>query len=262
MNASPALPSPESSTEVDLAHVSRRFGTHVAVDDVSFRLGLRELTGVVGESGSGKSTLARMVSGLLAPTSGQVTVAGADVTSIMRDRGRRRAFRRRVQFIPQDTTTSFDPLRTLRDAVTLPARVLLGLDRDEAEARVDAMLDQLQLDRNLAARRPHEVSGGQRQRFAIARALIVEPEYLICDEIVSALDVSVQGSILNFVKDYCETRGAGVLFISHGLPATAFLADRIIVMRDGVVVEDGATDDVIDNPGHAYTASLVAAYRA
>jgi ABC-type oligopeptide transport system ATPase subunit len=163
--------------------------------------------------------------------------------------------------VPQDTSSSFDPMKTLRDAVRMPAMRLLGLDRQAADELVDATLATLSLPTALADRYPREVSGGQRQRFAIARAVVVQPRFLVCDEAVSALDVSVQGSILNLLKDYCESTGAGVAFVSHSLPATAFVANDLIVMNRGEVVERGPTLAVLDRPQHPYTAALLAAYR-
>jgi ABC-type glutathione transport system ATPase component len=172
-----------------------------------------------------------------------------------------REFRSAVQLVAQDTSSSFDPRRTLRDAVRRPARNLLGLGMAEADAEVDRTLRELDLDVTLADRRPHQVSGAPRQRFAIARALVVRPKVLVCDEAVSALDVSVQGSVLNLLKRHCAEHDAGLVFVSHGLPATAFIADRLVVMYRGEIVEEGTTEQVLFAPRHPYTKRLVDAYR-
>jgi peptide/nickel transport system ATP-binding protein len=246
--------------------VTKQFGTRraerfTAVDNVSLGLDTKSMIGIVGESGSGKSTLARIMVGLETPTSGEVLLNGRNLKFMLTETSERLAARRDVQFVGQDTTSSFDPRRTLRDAVRNPAMVLLGLDEEAADARVDETLDQLGLSPEMASRKPSGVSGGQRQRFALARALVVRPRLLICDEVVSALDVSVQGSILNLLKNYCRQAGAGLAFVSHGLPATAFIADEIVVMLRGQIVEQGPTERVISNPEHPYTARLLAAYR-
>lgn len=219
------------------------------------------MVGTVGESGSGKSTLARMMVGLEKPTSGSITMDGREISSHLRIRGERHDTRRTVQFIGQDTTSSFDPLRTLRDSVRRPLMVLHGLDAESADARVDDVLRTLELSPAQADRYPGEVSGGQRQRFAIARGLVVEPRILVCDEVVSALDVSVQGAILNVLKKYCRTEKAGLVFVSHGLPATAFIADELVVMLNGRIVEHGTTEQVLGQPQHPYTVGLLRAYR-
>ncbi|CAJ64803.1 MULTISPECIES: ABC transporter ATP-binding protein [Frankia] len=245
--------------------VSKSFGPqhrrHVAVDAVTLEVTPGSRIGVVGESGSGKSTLARMMVGLDAPSAGSISFNGAPLRSLLKLRASRLELRREVQFVAQDTTSSFDPLRTLRDSIRTPAQRLAGLDRRAADARVDATVSMLGLSPALADRHPGEVSGGQRQRFAIARALVVEPNLLVCDEVVSALDVSVQGSILNFLKRYCVERDAALVFVSHGLPATAFVCERLVVMRGGQIVEDGPTSTVLNSPRHDYTRSLLAAFR-
>jgi peptide/nickel transport system ATP-binding protein len=231
-----------------------------ALGGVSVVIDANTRMGIVGESGSGKSTLARIMVGLETPTTGRVAFRGQNVTE-MRSADRRE-FRRAVQLIAQDTTSSFDPRRTLRDAVRRPAQKLLGADRKCADDLVDETLALVGLSPAIADRKPHEVSGGQRQRFSIARALIVKPGLIICDEVVSALDVSVQGTVLNFLKKYCATEGAGLVFVSHGLPATAFVSETIVVMKDGLIVEQGPTHQVLHESEHPYTQTLLRAYRA
>jgi peptide/nickel transport system ATP-binding protein len=151
-------------------------------------------------------------------------------------------------------------LRTLRDAVLQPVLRLTGQRGKDADRVVDETLEQLGLPPALADRRPSEVSGGQRQRFSLARALVVAPRVLVCDEVVSALDVSVQGRILNLVKDLCADRGTGLVFVSHGLPATAFIARDLVVMTGGRIVERGTSEALLSAPEHPYTRSLLAAY--
>jgi ABC-type glutathione transport system ATPase component len=232
---------------------------HVAVDEVSLLVDETVRLGIVGESGSGKSTVVRMLVGLDQPSSGTVEFNGRATTAMLPTE--LRAFRSAVQLVAQDTSSSFDPRRTLRDAVRRPAQKLLGLGKEEADAEVDRTVHELDLDLKLADRKPHQVSGGQRQRFAIARALVVRPKVLVCDEAVSALDVSVQGSVLNLLKRHCAEHEAGLVFVSHGLPATAFIADWLAVMYEGKIVEEGPTEQVMFAPRHAYTRRLVDAYR-
>ncbi|MET0317500.1 MAG: ATP-binding cassette domain-containing protein [Rhodococcus fascians] len=251
--------------EIDARHLGKSFHRRgsgkAAVNDISMKVTSASAIGIVGESGSGKSTLVRMMCGLLEPTDGTVAYNGAALPGVLSTRGGRREFRSRIQYVAQDTTSSFDPRRTLRDAVRLPAQRLLGMDTETANVRVDETLASLELDPSMADRYPAEVSGGQRQRFSIARALVVKPRILLCDEVVSALDVSVQGAILNMLKSYCAAEDCGLVFVSHGLPATAFIADDIVVMRSGVIVEQGTTDDVVERPQDPYTEQLLEAYR-
>ena len=253
---------------LSLEGVSKSFGPSLrrsvtAVDDVSMQFESGGTTvGVVGESGSGKSTLARMLVGLIPPSKGSISYNGVELGRVLQGKAERREFRSRVQFVGQDTTSSFDPRRALRDAVRLPAMKLSGLDRDGADRRVDEVLALLGLPKELADRRPDQVSGGQRQRFALARCLVVSPRILICDEVVSALDVSVQGSILNLLKRYCTENRAGMVFVSHGLPATAFISDQLIVMYRGQIVDRGTTAEIIGGRNvHPYTARLLEAHR-
>jgi peptide/nickel transport system ATP-binding protein len=256
--------SDDEAVEVSVEGATKVFGSRrsnrlVAVDDVSLTVDTTSLLGIIGESGSGKTTLARLLVGLEPVTAGVVTFNGRPISELSK-RGWRE-FRKAVQMVAQDTSSSFDPRRTLRDAVRVPVQRLCGLDLKEADERVDRTLELLNLPPALAGRRPAEVSGGQRQRFALARALVVEPRVLVCDEVVSALDVSVQGSILNLLKRYCRENRAGLAFVSHGLAATAFIADDLAVMHRGRVVERGNTSGLLEVPAHPYTASLLRAHR-
>jgi ABC-type glutathione transport system ATPase component len=247
---------------IEIEKVTKVFGSRharPAVDAVSLHIDGSTRLGIVGESGSGKSTLTRLMVGLEHPTAGLVMFRGQELRGMTP--GDVRDFRRAVQLIAQDTTSSFDPRRTLRDAVRRPAQELLGCDRAAADVLVDSMLDTVGIAPRMADRKPHEVSGGQRQRFSIARALVVQPQLIVCDEVVSALDVSVQGTVLNFLKRYCASSGAGLVFVSHGLPATAFISEQILVMKDGEAVELGETSKVMHFSDHPYTRSLVEAYR-
>lgn len=257
-----------SASEVVLSacDVSRTFGGHrrstaPAVDGATVTLSPGMAVGLIGGSGSGKSTLARMLVGLEPPTRGLVTFNGTEVRSLLRKRDQRLAFRRAVQFVSQDTTSSFDPRRRLRDALRQPLLRLRDTGGREAADRIEATLASLGLDPAMADRYPHEVSGGQRQRMALARALVVRPRLLVCDEVVSALDVSVQGAVLNMLKTYCETEEAGLLFVSHGLPATAFIATTLIVMERGHIVDHGSVETILQGGGHPFTRRMVAAYQ-
>ncbi|HTF48181.1 MAG TPA: ATP-binding cassette domain-containing protein [Pseudonocardia sp.] len=243
--------------------ISRVYGTRrtafTAVKPVDFEVNSESAIGIVGESGSGKSTLTRMLVGLERVTTGSVTYNAAPITRFIQTHAGRLDFRRAVQFVGQDTSSSFDPRRTLRDSVATPLKVLLGSTGSEAEDRIVEVLRLLQLDPAQLRRYPGEVSGGQRQRFALARALVVRPRILLCDEVVSALDVSVQGAVLNVIKEYRETNQVGLAFVSHGLPATSFLARELVVMCRGEIVERGETAQVLHEPRHPYTAKLLGA---
>lgn len=250
--------------EVDsVTKTFRRGGvTTVAVDDVSltFEPGIR--TGVVGESGSGKSTLARLICGLLAPTAGSVRYAGADTAALLSRRAARLAYRRAVQFVAQDFGSSFEPGARCRDSVLRPAMGLLGQSQaGMLRARLEHLCDAFHLPQGMLDRRPSELSGGQRQRISLIRGLLVSPRYLICDEVVSALDVSVQAEVLNTLRDVADETGLGLVFIAHNLPATLFLCDRIAVMYRGQLVEVASSEELVETPRHPYTRELLASYR-
>jgi ABC-type glutathione transport system ATPase component len=241
-------------------HYGSGHNRKVAVNSVSFSVDSSSQVGIVGESGSGKSTLARMLTGLAKPNAGSILFNGAELTKVLGDQMQRMAFRRTVQFIAQDTSSSFDPRRKLIDSIQGPAEKLAGLKGSDRDARVDEALAAVHLTSAMADRYPPQVSGGQRQRMSIARALVVRPRLILCDEIVSALDVSIQGSILNMLKEYVERHSAGLVFVSHGLPATAFITNTLCVMYDGAIVESGETSTVLADPRDPYTQTLVAAY--
>jgi peptide/nickel transport system ATP-binding protein len=236
-----------------------RFGTGVrtlvAVDRVALQVPPGKVVALVGESGSGKSTLARAVVGLAPVAAGRVLVDDQDLAQV--SASRRRALRRRVQMVFQDPYGSLDPRMTVGEtlAEALTARGRLG--RAEREREVARVLDLVALDRGFAGRLPRELSGGQRQRVAIARALAVEPGVLIADEITSALDVSVQGAILNLLREIRDHLGLSILFITHNLSLARYLGDAIAVMYLGRIVERGAVEEVVADPRHPYTRALL-----
>ncbi|MEV0357395.1 ABC transporter ATP-binding protein [Nocardia sp. NPDC050697] len=226
-----------------------------AVNDVSFRVERGTTTAVVGESGSGKSTLARLVLGLLAPTSGSVTFDGRPVTGL--DRRAELDFRRRVQPVFQNPHGSLDPLFTIARAIEEPLRThRVGTPAERAE-RVRELVERVALPADVLRRYPHELSGGQRQRVAIARALALAPELVICDEAVSALDVLVQAQILELLDELQAELGLSYLFISHDLAVVRRIADQVLVMRDGRVVEEASAAELFENPRAEYTRALL-----
>jgi peptide/nickel transport system ATP-binding protein len=228
-----------------------------AVDSVSFRLERGTTTAIVGESGSGKSTVAHMVLGLMKPTSGTVTFEGRDLAEF--DAKATFAFRRQVQPIFQNPYGSLDPMYSIYRTVEEPLRTHRVGDRGERERIVRDLLDRVSLPSSVLRRYPNELSGGQRQRVAIARALALGPEVLVCDEAVSALDVLVQAQILNLLGDLQAQLGLSYLFISHDLAVVRQIADDVVVMSRGRVVEAATTVEVFDNPQHEYTRRLLEA---
>ncbi|OBA84626.1 ABC transporter ATP-binding protein [Mycobacterium sp. 1164966.3] len=229
-----------------------------AVDAVSFRLRRASTLAIVGESGSGKSTLARMVLGLLRPTSGTVVFGGTEITD-NRDRNRELAFRRRIQPVLQNPYSSLDPRYTVYRAIEEPLRIHRIGDRRQREHAVRELVDQVALPSSVLGRLPRELSGGQRQRVAIARALALRPEVLVCDEAVSALDVLVQAQILDLLAGLQTQLGLTYLFISHDLAVIRQIADDVLVMRAGRVVERAPTEELFSRPGHEYTRELLQA---
>jgi peptide/nickel transport system ATP-binding protein len=229
-----------------------------AVDAVSFRLRRASTLALVGESGSGKSTVARMALGLLQPTSGTVVFDGTQISDSL-DRDTMMAFRRRVQPVFQNPYSSLDPMYSVFRAVEEPLRIHRVGDRRQREHAVRELVDQVALPSSVLSRLPRELSGGQRQRVAIARALALRPEVLVCDEAVSALDVLVQAQILDLLATLQAELGLAYLFISHDLAVIRQIADDVLVMRAGRIVEQAATEELFTRPGHEYTRQLLEA---
>ncbi len=237
---------------------ARQTGAVKAVDDVSFTIARGETLGLVGESGCGKTTMARSIVQLYKPTSGEVLFDGEDLVKLKG--GKMRAMYRRVQFIFQDPYGSLDPRMTCGDIIGEPLKVhKLTKGKDEYRARIAELLTLVGLNPYMANRFPHEFSGGQRQRIGIARALAVEPELLICDEPVSALDVSVQAQIINLLEELQENFGLTYLFIAHDLSLVRHISHRVAVMYLGRLVEVAESDELFANPQHPYTKALMSA---
>jgi oligopeptide transport system ATP-binding protein len=252
---------PVSRPLLQVHELVKTFGSgrraHTAVDHVSFDLAEGEVLGLVGESGSGKSTTVRCLMGLEAPDAGDLDYDRIDLREPTRS-GRRR-FLREVQLVFQDPYSSLDPRMTVRQLVAEPLVVTRACPPRERLDRVVETLEMVGLESSHLDRHPRAFSGGQRQRIAIARALVVRPRVLVCDEPVSALDVSVQAQVLNLVKDMQRALGLSVLFIAHDLAVVRYLCDRVVVLKDGRVVETGTRDEVYGAPQHEYTRSLLAA---
>ncbi|MFO1039348.1 MAG: oligopeptide/dipeptide ABC transporter ATP-binding protein [Geminicoccaceae bacterium] len=232
-------------------------GGHVvrAVDGVGFGIAKGEVLGLVGESGSGKSTIGKTILRLLQPTSGRIEFAGQDITHLPRKA--LRPFRRRMQLVFQDPFASLNPRQTVGQILSLPLQVHEpGLGRAERRARVEGILDLVGLSASYASRFPHEFSGGQRQRIGIARSLVVEPEFLVADEPVSALDVSIQAQIVNLLLAVQARMALTILFITHDLAVVGHIADRVAVMYLGRLVELAPTRALFSNPRHPYTEAL------
>lgn len=228
-----------------------------AVNSVSFAVKRGETLGLIGESGCGKSTLARVVLRLQEPTGGRIVFDGHDITGL--SAAEMAPYRRRMQIVFQDPYASLNPRKTVEDIVGLPLKVHEKLKPRAARERVAAMLEKVGLNADHMERFPHQFSGGQRQRISIARALILSPDFVVCDEAVSALDASVQAQILLLLAELRESLSLTYLFISHNIAVVGYISDRVAVMYLGEIVEMGPSREVIANPQHPYTQMLMAA---
>jgi peptide/nickel transport system ATP-binding protein len=234
----------------------RGLSTVRAVDDVSFSIAPGSLTTVVGESGSGKSTLARLILRLIPPTSGRIVLDGKDVTGI----GNRElhGYWRQVQAVFQDPFSAFNQFFTVRRLLARSRR-LIDVDEAALEERIHLAMAQVGLaDKEVLGKYPHQLSGGQRQRVMIARALMMRPVLLIADEATSMLDASLRANILNVLTDLRRDTGLTILFITHDIGQACYVSDRVLVMKQGKVVESGPADEVIFRPQHEYTQQLLA----
>jgi oligopeptide transport system ATP-binding protein len=234
------------------------FGAFTALEDVSFQLNPGETLGLVGESGSGKSTLARAILRLVPVTSGQVSWEGEDLLSFSATELRRR--RRDLQIVFQDPLASLNPRMSVADILAEPLRIFEPAMSEHARVmKIGEMLERVGLSAAEAHRHPHEFSGGQCQRIGIARAMMLRPKLLVCDEPVSSLDVSIQGQIVNLLVDLQQESGTAMLFISHNLAVVRHLSHRVMVMYRGRLVETAAGDALFATPSHPYTRALLAA---
>ena len=238
----PALLRVEGLEAVHKSHHDRV----IAAADVSFSVAPGECLGLVGESGSGKTTIARCVVGLHQPSGGRILLDGQALATRAKDRTREQ--RRRCQIVFQNPYESLNPLRRVGDQVAHAARVLRGLGAREARAEALRLLELVRLPARTADRFPRELSGGERQRIAIARAAVAQPDLIVCDEITSALDVSVQGAVIELLGDLRQEFGVSLLFITHDLGVVASIADRVIVLDRGSICEEGPVDQVFHAP--------------
>lgn len=235
--------------------LKRTVGHLKAVDDVSFQIHKGETLGVVGESGSGKSTLGRVMLRLLDPTEGDIIFDGTDISNL--SRGKMNPFRRDMQIVFQDPFASLNSKMSVGELIEEPLLVQTSLSKQERKDKAKEMIEKVGLRQSDLEKYPHEFSGGQRQRISIARALVLEPKFVICDEPVSALDVSIQAQVLNLMKDLQDELGLTYLFIAHDLSVVKHISDRVAVMYLGRLAEIAPKNKLYDNPLHPYTKGLL-----
>lgn len=248
---------------VEVKHLKQYFGSKKnvvkAIDDISFEIFEGETFGLVGESGSGKSTTGRALLRLYKPTDGEILFEGKDIANLKKGK-ELLEFRKEAQMIFQDPYASLDGRMKVRDIIAEGIDIHgIAKTAEERDAMVDELLETVGLNKEHANRYPHEFSGGQRQRIGIARALAVNPKFIVCDEAISALDVSIQAQIVNLLKRLQKEIGLTYLFIAHDLSMVKYISDRIAVMYRGRIVEMGSADCVYNNPQHPYTKSLLSA---
>lgn len=253
----------EKKKLVEVKHLKQYFGTKnnlvKAIDDISFDIYEGETFGLVGESGSGKSTTGRALLRLYQPTDGEILFEGKDIATLTKGK-ELLEFRKEAQMIFQDPYASLDSRMKVRDIIAEGIDIHhLASTKEERNQMVDELLETVGLNREHANRYPHEFSGGQRQRIGIARALALNPKFIVCDEAISALDVSIQAQIVNLLKKLQKEKGLTYLFIAHDLSMVKYISDRIAVMYRGRIVEMGSAECVYSNPQHAYTKSLLSA---
>ncbi|KRA24781.1 hypothetical protein ASD65_10370 [Microbacterium sp. Root61] len=258
VDATPLLRVTSLSKRFTVRDAAGRKGTIRAVEDVSFTVERGRTVAVVGESGSGKSTLARTVNRFYRPTSGRIEFRGQDITDLS-DRRLAGGLRQRMQFVFQDPYAAINPRMTAGEIIGEGLRIHRLGNAAAQRARVTELLDIVGLTPAQGTRYPHEFSGGQRQRIGIARALALKPELLVLDEPVSALDMSIQAQIVNLLQDIQAESGVAYIFISHDLSVVRHIADEVLVMHLGEVVESGPVEQVFDHPQHAYTQALLSA---
>lgn len=237
--------------------LQRTVGHVKAVDGVSFSINKGETVGLVGESGCGKSTIGRAIVRLNNPASGEIVYNGKNILDMEGEELRKT--RKDLQIIFQDPYSSLNPRHTVKRLISEVLTVQKGYSEEEASKRVSELLIQVGLNDAYAERYPHEFSGGQRQRVAIAKALALQPQFIVCDEAVSALDVSIQSQIINLLMDLKTKYGITYLFISHALNVVEHISDRVIVMYLGKIMEDAKTEELFKNPLHPYTKALLSA---
>lgn len=230
-----------------------------AVDGVSFSIMKGQILGLVGESGCGKSTIGRQLVGLEIPTEGKIYYNGCDLTEIQKDKKEMKRIRTKLQMVFQDPYSSLNPRKHIYEILAQPMLYHHISEKNTVERDILKILDMVGLSKSVLGRYPHEFSGGQRQRIGIAKALSLNPEFIVCDEPVSALDVSIQAQILNLLKDLQKELGLTLLFVGHGLGAVNYVSDKIAVMYLGKIVEYGDAEEIFNHPVHPYTKALLEA---